>query len=133
MTVHHVELWVDDLEGAEPRWDWLFGVLGWKPYQTWAHGRSWRAPDDGPYVVVEQSPALQQDVPYDRMRAGLNHLPLTADDRATVDALATTAADHGWRLLFSERHPFAGGPGHYAAYLEDADGFEVEIVAGEAT
>jgi probable phosphoglycerate mutase len=31
-------------------------------------------------------------------------------------------------LLFAERHPFAGGPGHYAAYLENADGYEVELV-----
>ena len=37
-------------------------------------------------------------------------------------------AQHGWVLLLAERHPFAGGPGHYAAYLENADGYEVELV-----
>jgi len=31
--------------------------------------------------------------------------------------------------MFGDRHPYAGGPEHYAAYLEDADGFEVEVVA----
>jgi hypothetical protein len=35
-------------------------------------------------------------------------------------------------LLFPERHPYAGGPDHYAAYLEDAYGFEVELVAAES-
>ncbi|WP_263639389.1 VOC family protein [Klenkia terrae] len=39
------------------------------------------------------------------------------------------APSHGWRLFFGDRHPFAGGPDHRAAYLEDADGFEVELVA----
>jgi hypothetical protein len=39
------------------------------------------------------------------------------------------AAGYGWRLLFADRHPFAGGPNHYAAYLENEDGFEVELVA----
>ena len=39
------------------------------------------------------------------------------------------APSHGWRLLFGDRHPFAGDPDHRAAYLEDADGFEVELVA----
>ncbi len=39
------------------------------------------------------------------------------------------APEHGWQLLFSDRHPHAGGPDTYAAYLEDADGFEVEVVA----
>lgn len=31
--------------------------------------------------------------------------------------------------MFADNHPHAGGPGHYAAYLENADGFEVELVA----
>jgi len=31
--------------------------------------------------------------------------------------------------MFTDRHPYAGGEGHYAAYLENADGFEVELVA----
>jgi hypothetical protein len=36
---------------------------------------------------------------------------------------------HGWRLMFADRHPYAGGEQHYAAYLEDPDGYEVELVA----
>ncbi|MFD2027688.1 hypothetical protein [Promicromonospora aerolata] len=32
-------------------------------------------------------------------------------------------------LLFPDRHPHAGGPDHYAAYLENEDGYEVEVVA----
>jgi hypothetical protein len=32
--------------------------------------------------------------------------------------------------MFTDRHPFAGGPEHRAAYLEDSDGYEVELVAG---
>jgi hypothetical protein len=46
-----------------------------------------------------------------------------------VDALTQQATQHGWTLLFPDRHPHAGGPGHYAAYLENTDGFEVELVA----
>jgi hypothetical protein len=34
-----------------------------------------------------------------------------------------------WTLLFPEAHPHAGGPDHYAAYLVNTDGFEVELVA----
>lgn len=38
---------------------------------------------------------------------------------------------NGWTLMFADRHPHAGGGGedHYAAYLENRDGFEVELVA----
>jgi hypothetical protein len=39
---------------------------------------------------------------------------------------------HGWRLMFADRHPYAGGEQHYAAYLEDSDGYEVELVAPPA-
>ena len=35
--------------------------------------------------------------------------------------------------LFPERHPHAGGPDHYAAYLANTDGFEAELVSDSAT
>jgi catechol 2,3-dioxygenase-like lactoylglutathione lyase family enzyme len=131
VSVHHVELWVADLAASAPRWEWLLGSLGWTPYQSWEHGRSWRAPggEASPYVVLEQSPGLRPGAGHDRMRPGLNHLAVTASSREAVDALVAAAAAHGWTLMFADRHPHAGGPEHYAAYLEDADGFEVEVVA----
>jgi hypothetical protein len=60
----------------------------------------------------------------------LNHLALHVDTREHVDALAAEALQHGWRPMFADRYPFAGGERHYAAYLENADGFEIELVAG---
>ncbi|MGW2957521.1 VOC family protein [Streptomyces sp. NPDC001220] len=126
--LHHVELWVADLDQATESWGWLLERLGWTPYQDWPGGRSWRL--GATYVVIEESPALRGgDAGHDRMRPGLNHLAFHAADRATVDALTEEAAEHGWELLFTDRHPYAGGPGHYAAYLENRDGFEVELVA----
>ena len=66
---------------------------------------------------------------HDRMRPGLNHLAFHAGSRSQVDALVNAAPSHGWTLLFAERHPHAGGPEHYAAYLANTDAFEVELVA----
>ncbi|MGI5127578.1 VOC family protein [Pseudonocardia sp. CA-107938] len=125
MSLHHVELWVPDLERAVAEWGWLLGELGWTPFQDWPAGRSWCSGDV--YVVVEASSAVTG--PHDRMRAGLNHLAFHGGDRAAVDALAAAAPEHGWTPLFADRYPWAGGPDHYAAYLENADGFEVEVVA----
>ncbi len=126
--LHHVELWLPDLAAARPRWQWLFDRLGWTAYQDWPGGASWRG-SDGAYVVLEESPALRRDLPYDRMRAGLNHVAVAVADRATVDRVAAEGPRQGWQLLFADVHPHAGGPGTYAAYLTDADGFEVEVVA----
>ncbi|MFF7772745.1 VOC family protein [Streptomyces massasporeus] len=127
--LHHIELWVPDLPRAIRAWGWLLGRLGCDPYQEWEHGRSWRL---GPtYLVVEQSPAMSV-AGHDRMRPGLNHLAFHAGPPVRVDALAAEAPAHGWRPLFADRYPHAGGPEHYAAYLSNTDGFEVELVASEA-
>ena len=125
-ALHHVELWVPDLRRAVRSWGWLLGELGYRVHQEWSAGRSWIL--DGTYVVVEQSPAMHPGG-HDRLRPGLNHLAFGVADRAGLDALVADAGDHGWELLFADRHPHAGGPGTYAAYLADDDGFEVELVA----
>jgi catechol 2,3-dioxygenase-like lactoylglutathione lyase family enzyme len=125
-TLHHVEIWVPDLNRALASWQWLLQELGYTPFQDWTHGRSWRL---GPtYLVIEQSPGLTADR-HDRCRPGLNHLAFHIEHRALVDTLTAQAPARGWTLLFPDRHPHAGGDQHYAAYLENADGFEVELVA----
>jgi catechol 2,3-dioxygenase-like lactoylglutathione lyase family enzyme len=63
------------------------------------------------------------------VRPGVNHLAFWAGSRLNLDRLVGDSEAQGWRLLFPDRHPFAGGTDHYAAYLEDGDGFEVELVA----
>ncbi|AXJ08363.1 VOC family protein [Arthrobacter sp. PM3] len=124
--LHHVELWVPDLPRAKRQWGWLLGRLGYEPYQDWAHGCSWRR---GPtYIVVEQSRDLTGAV-HERTAPGLNHLAFSAGTPEQVDALAAESLNHGWRALFPEKYPHAGGPGHFAAYLENSDGYEVELIA----
>ena len=125
---HHVELWVADFAAAAPRWEWLVSELGWPRLSSWPKGASWGSSDTG-YLVVEQSSDVRGELPHDRLRPGLNHIAFSAPDRAVVDRIVQGAAHHGWTLMFGDRHPYAGGPEHYAAYLEDADGFEVEVVA----
>lgn len=127
MTFHHVELWVVDFTGAEPRWAWLLEELGWPRLDAWRGGASWGRHTTG-YLVIEQSPDVR-DAPHDRLRPGMNHLALWAASTDAVDRLWAAAPDHGWRKVFADRHPYAGGDAHYAAFLEDDDGFEVEVVA----
>lgn len=126
--LHHLEIWVRDLEVGVQSFGWLFERLGWTLFQAWDNGRSWQAPDNGPYVVVERSPDLTW-AQYDRKAPGLNHLALAVPERWMVDRIVSEAPTYGWRLLFADRHPFAGGSQHYAAYLENEEGFEVEVVA----
>lgn len=125
--LHHIELWTHDLSIA-PSFDWLLGELGWETRHDpeWPEGRTWHHPA-GVYLVLEQSPAVI-DTDHDRMRPGLNHLALTAPDRAALDRLRADAAAHGWSELFEDRYPHAGGPDHTALFVENAQGFELEII-----
>ena len=127
--LHHVELWVPDLGRAIASLGWLLEALGYETFQDWDDGRSWRFGET--YVVAEQSPALTAGT-HDRQRPGLNHLAFHSGSRSETDRLVADAAGHGWTLLFPEDHPHAGGPDHYAGYLANADGFEVELVAGDS-
>ncbi|MGQ4267495.1 VOC family protein [Nocardiopsis changdeensis] len=125
--IHHIELWVPDIDRAAAEWGWLLTELGYKPFQEWSGGRSWRL--GSTYIVVEQSPDMLGE-PHDRRRPGLNHLAFHAGGPDRVDALTEAALDHGWALMFADEHPHAGGPQTYAAYLSNTDGYEVELTAG---
>lgn len=125
-AVHHLELWVEDLGVAEREWGWLLGRLGYTRTDRWTHGQSWSR---GPvYVVLEAGPARVAGR-HDRLLAGFNHVGFHAGSRQAVEALVAEAPAHGWTLMFADRHPYAGGPEHFAAYLESTAGFEVELVA----
>lgn len=137
--LHHLEIWVADLRTARQEWGWLLRRLGLVRTGAWGDdvsgGESWAVPTavpDGssplPYLTLTTSPNLSGDE-HDRRRPGLNHLALLGGGSAEVDAVVLDAPAHGWRPLYAERYPRAGGPDHYAAWLENAAGFKVEVVA----
>lgn len=128
--LHHLELYVSRLDKSETYWGWLLPELGFTPFQHWEKGRSWRHGDF--YLVIVQTEERFQDVSYHRCRTGLNHLAFRVPKRADVDWLTQEVKKRGMPVLYEDRHPFAGGPDHYALYTEDPDRIKVEIAAEEA-
>ena len=124
--LHHVEVWVADLDVAVVSWGWMLDRLGFECTSEWPSGRTWDT--GGAYVTLTTSPNLTSS-PHDRRRPGVNHLAFWGGSRAEVDAIMSEAPAHGWRALYQERYPHAGGPDHYAGWLENDDGFKVEVVA----
>lgn len=126
--VHHIELWTSHLDAALPSFDWVFTATGWRAEHdpTWPAGVAWHHPS-GMYVVLEQSPDVSG--PHERTTAGLNHLALRVDSRRTLDELRVQAPQNGWSELFADQYPHAGGPGHTALFIENDEGFELELVA----
>ncbi len=125
-AVHHIDLWVQDLGIALAEWGWLLGEIGWEVEDE---GAAWVA-DDGTYLFLECS-LDQIDAPHDRLRPGVNHLAFTVESRELLDRLRASSTEHGWHELFADRYPHAGGPDCVALYVENSEGFEVELVVEE--
>lgn len=124
-TLHHLELYVTDLEVSVPFWGWLLTELGWSPYQEWDEGCSYHHGDM--YIALVEAPAWGAEL--DRRSVGLNHVAFHADSPAEVDGLTERLRANGVRILYTDRHPYAGGTDHYAVFFEDPDGLKVEVVA----
>lgn len=122
--LHHVELYVSDLQRSLAFWSWLLADLGYERYQQWDSGESWKLGHT--YIVFVQAGSGFTDPPYDRRRVGLNHLAFYARSREDVDELADELKGRSVRLLYGDRYP---SNEHYAIYFEDPDGIKVEVVA----
>ncbi|KGX89722.1 hypothetical protein N781_15960 [Pontibacillus halophilus JSM 076056 = DSM 19796] len=125
--LHHVELYVSDLEKSTKFWDWFLTELGYHSYQKWDKGQSWKLGET--YLVFVQAEARFLDVPFHRCRPGLNHLAFHAASRQRVDELTVKLKEREISILYEHEHPFAGGEDYYAVYFEDPDRIKVEVVA----
>lgn len=125
--LHHVELYVSDLTKSLNAWDWLLTELGYTVYQQWDEGRSYRF--GATYLVFVQTEADHLEPPYHRKRTGLNHLAFHADSLDQLERLRPELPRHGFKELYADRFPYAGGPNYIALYFEDPDRMKVELVA----
>lgn len=125
---HHVEIWVADLVQARAVWGWLLQELGFERASEWSEGESWEA--GGAYLTLTTSPNLSGQV-HDRRAPGVNHLAFKGGTPERVDTIMAKAQEHGWKPLYQERYPHAGGPDYYAGWIENTAGFKAEVVADE--
>ncbi len=115
--VHHVELYVADLDRSAGFWRPLLESLGWSAYQSWPGGRSWRL--GATYLVFVQVA--------DDLQGGLavavrteTRVAATVQDHAPVGVLDRVDDDahrHGTR---GERAQHAREPGADPEYLAAA-------------
>lgn len=119
--------YVSNLRKTEDFWWWFLTKLGYETYQKWEQGFSYK--HDNTYIVFVQTEAKFLDVPYHRCRVGLNHLAFHAQSRVQVDEITVELLQRSIKLLYTDKHPLAGGDNHYAVYFEDPDRMKVELVA----
>lgn len=128
-TLHHVEIYVSDLEVTKNFWSWLLIELGYKIRNEWEEGITYVLADT--YLVFVQTEEKYKEPSYHRKRTGLNHLAFHVDDRKKVDELTEALRAKGRSILYEDRHPYAGGKDYYAVFFEDPDRIKVELVASD--
>lgn len=129
--LHHIELYVSDLERSIGFWTPFTALLGYEA-DRWSGGMNYVRGVDEPYVCLLPAAREHLAAGYHRKRVGLNHLAFRAPSRARVDEIAQWIRDSGHTLLYADRHPFAGGPNYYAVFCEDPDRIKLEAVAPSA-
>lgn len=130
LGLHHVEIYMSDLQVSVGFWGWLLPELGFEAYQTWEEGRSWRAGDT--YLVFVQAEDGYRDERLHRKRPGLNHLSLWATSTQQVRDLPDQLRERGARVLYEDRAPDAvGAPSDWSVFFEDPDRLKVEVIAPE--
>jgi catechol 2,3-dioxygenase-like lactoylglutathione lyase family enzyme len=125
--VHHIELYVSNLERSKEFWGWFLTELGYESFQKWDKGCSWMLGDT--YIVFVQVEERFSDIPYHRCRVGLNHLAFHLDTHEEVIEMTEKLKRKNVPILYEEKHPFAGGPNHFTVFFEDPDRIKVELVA----
>ena len=125
--LHHVEIYVSDLDKSIDFWGWLLMKLGYTQYQKWEYGISWKYKET--YLVFVQTEERFLDLPYHRSRVGLNHLAFHAKSKEEVDTITKELEGKGINILYKDRHPYASGIDYYAVFFEDPDRIKVELVA----
>jgi catechol 2,3-dioxygenase-like lactoylglutathione lyase family enzyme len=128
-VLHHLTLWVPDLGRAEESWSWLLGELGYARDRSIDTVLLFRHPD-GFAIALEQSADMVPGMLYSRMRPGLNHMAFRLAPATDIASVVARSGAYGWSSLHGDHHPISGGAA--VAYLEDRDGFEVELVAAGA-
>jgi len=127
--LHHIELYVSNLNHSRDFWEWFLAQLGYEIFQEWENGFSMKFNET--YIVFVQTEEEFLKPEYHRRRTGMNHLAFFAESKEQVDSITGELRKRSIPILYQDKHPFAGGPGHYAVYFEDPDRIKVELVADD--
>jgi catechol 2,3-dioxygenase-like lactoylglutathione lyase family enzyme len=124
--LHHIEIYCSSLEKSAQFWSWFLGEIGYKQFQKWPGGISFKL--GSTYIVFVQAETKHLDFGFHRCRPGLNHLAFHAPSKQCVDTMTSKMKERGIKILYSEKHPHAGGTDSYGVFFEDPERLKVELM-----
>lgn len=126
--LHHVEIYVSDLEKSTQFWSWLLCEhLAYHEFQKWDGGISYKLGET--YIVFVQAQQRFLDTPYHRCHVGMNHLAFHGRSKEHIANFTAELEKRGVAILYKDKHPHAGGPDSYMVFFEDPDRIKIEVVA----
>jgi catechol 2,3-dioxygenase-like lactoylglutathione lyase family enzyme len=97
--LHHIELYVHDLNQSIEFWNWLLTEkFGYKLLSHTLKNRSWTL--DGCEISLIQTLMNYLEPSYNRRRTGLNHIAFDGGSKAQVDELAAELKERRIPLLY---------------------------------
>ena len=127
--MHHIEIYVSNLDKTKEFYSWIFSILGFELFQEWKDGFSYKK--DEFYIVFVQTKEKYLNNGYNRCNIGLNHLAFRCQTKDKIDQIRKNLIQRNIVLLYDDKYPYAGGAEHYAVYFEDPDRIKVEICLDE--
>lgn len=127
MPLGHLGLNVPDLVAAKAYYDEVMPALGYETFLAHEDQVAYKPVDGKPGTYVFLYPAPGPS-PYERERAGLQHLAFNLPTRASVDAVHELVVGLGSEIVEAPRDFPQYQPPYYATFWHDPHGFVLEAV-----
>lgn len=125
--IHHIEIYCSHFSRSKEFWGWFLKILGYKVFQEWNGGISFKFIDT--YIVFVQAQEKHLSGVFHRCQPGLNHLAFHASSKEQVDEVTNLLKKRNVHILYEHKHPHAGGSKSYAVFFEDPERIKVELIA----
>ena len=125
MRIHHIALYVNDLEGARDFFQKYFEAKSNEMYHNATTGfRSYFLTfSDGARLEIMNKPSMQDDQKA-LNRTGYIHLAFSVGRKENVDSLTAQMESDGWEVLSGPR---TTGDGYYESCILGFEGNQIEI------
>ena len=96
-VLHHVEFYVSDLEESLKFWGWFLESMGYKEFQSWNGGKSWKLDDT--YLVFVDTVKEFKKTANNRQGPGLNHIAFHGESQNHLDQLVKDLRERNINIL----------------------------------
>ena len=126
VRIHHIAIYVSDLEGARRFFEDYFGGVAGERYNNVATGFSsyFISLDGFACIEIMTRPEVDATAPRGLYDPGYAHMAISLGSRKAVDAMTRRLADDGYELLSGPR---VTGDGYYESCMRIFDGIIIEL------